>query len=606
MKELLKTRLEQTTSFQMKESYQQASRFADPLTEQEQAVQANISQIVQENHAILMADMTKIQADPQKMDELTKQSLENLNAKSKNAGFKERMAISKEKRMLKKGHVEEYRDLLQSRIDKELDSVAQEGNEDNLEQDVHKEQIFTMKAALASKYTVSEKDRQNLSSKLNALSTSSETLHKQISTTQSAALRIADQSPDGAVSKYLRKRHHAHEKEAKFLDKKTKELGKTMESQVTTSVPQSAIDRYRDRVDHYKEWNKVSQKDAEEAIIMRAGKPVTMERVKTALQRYRENKNTRAVEKSVRQRGAQVGMEIIPYNEQVNDVLMYIKRTENVSLTQSDAEKFVKKYLTDLIQENQYSFRCSSTVFGLFSDDKMKNQLETGTSGGADNAGLRQDITSTFFAMESGELSSSEHENYGYLSSKKLDYANNTNTGGYGQIQVNLRKDAMQGRVTCTYGDSMNHMANCTSSSAEDPDFASVGYQSKAAVLIAAINYQFSSTSMEITSALRSSEQSQFGSGYKKAEYLELQYHGDVTIADVESVTVPIPAISVKKGETDAEAIARVDAQYKIDKVVMQAKIDEINNNAEAYGRAGLPPLKLQIQDLGDSAKYFT
>lgn len=87
--------------------------------------------------------------------------------------------------------------------------------------------------------------------------------------------------------------------------------------------------------------------------------------------------------------------------------------------------------------------------------------------------------------------------------------------------------------------------------------------------------------------------------GEKGAEYLELQYHGDVTVRDMEEVIVSFPPV-LRKEKADGseesfdEALERVKGEYLRDLKTVQKKVYEINQNPAAYGRTGLPPSPAQ------------
>lgn len=187
-------------------------------------------------------------------------------------------------------------------------------------------------------------------------------------------------------------------------------------------------------------------------------------------------------------------------------------------------------------------------------DGRFKTQFETGSSGGCYDKDLRNRVTESMFGVQN--IGTTNHEKYGCLLDKDLMHAFKSNATGYGDTLVRLKKD-IYSRTTFTIGDSLNKRGQNRTFA---PSLA---------------------TSPDISSLSRHSAPSFYGTRFKKsdtnpvdalldlinnnsyAEYIELQYHGEVTLDDVEAVIYQ--PWSQRKPETVSGLKSRGIAVYEFD-----------------------------------------
>lgn len=389
----------------------------------------------------------------------------------------------------------------------------------------------------------------------------------------------------------------------------------------STVCSDQQLQRYQQRLATCEKAEKLSSVDAKKRLLARTFKPVTLEKLDETLEKFK--KGEAETFKDRKKNGSdsyytQLSKAVTTLNEK-------LKAQNKEEITEERAEQMVERYLKNLIDKNHFCFRCSPTSFGFIAEDKMKTQMETGTSGGLNNMELRKAMTSSCFGKEKGSIDNTEYENYGYLGSYDEKNVNNTSTQFYGCMAITLNKERMKNRVSCTFGDSLDNAKTCNPSNVEAPSFASVSQQAKNYVLEAAWkkeNDPDDQPTDDISMALLA-QQKQENEERGKAkvrekgspEYLELQYHGDVTVADMDEVTFTFPKFyyqlpyaELLTAEDIAEELAKPKVQEDIrvakqkhleeSKKMLQSmreKIDAINQAPEKYGRVGREKLKLNV-----------
>ena len=178
-------------------------------------------------------------------------------------------------------------------------------------------------------------------------------------------------------------------------------------------------------------------------------------------------------------------------------------------------------HLKKVIDNNAYGMRINQKHFENVVDDWFKNQFETNTSEGWLDQKERAKSASVLFAdndlKKNIEKDGFKREKYGMAVPKdvKTFY---TNGDHYGDAVVRFKKDRLKGRVTYTLGDSLELSDNkdFVAGDADNPSLAGTN----AGISTFHLMGKGKSTSLNsITS-----------------RYLEYQYHGPLTITDVESV----------------------------------------------------------------------
>lgn len=210
--------------------------------------------------------------------------------------------------------------------------------------------------------------------------------------------------------------------------------------------------------------------------------------------------------------------------------------TQNESLRQSEKisknnEKYFHQTMLDIFEKNDFCMRLNKNVLPLIAQSKFMNQFETGSAPLGLTFNQRRVVAKKMFTIPQ-DAEDSEYEKYGFLGSKnpKDDFKDDESfTGDYGDSIVRFKKRNLMHRTTFTIGDSL---FNCMhddvrSSPVINPQIASIqrGHVNE---VIYGLNV------VENANAEKSYLDIQ---ALTRQKYIELQYHGNLTIDDVESVT---------------------------------------------------------------------
>ena len=175
----------------------------------------------------------------------------------------------------------------------------------------------------------------------------------------------------------------------------------------------------------------------------------------------------------------------------------------------------------------------SNAIEQILKDGKFKGIVETGTSNGELDIDLRKRATEGLFSFfDIDDLDPSEFEKYGYLGT--ADRAKM-----YGDCRVVFKKENLWDRTTFTVGDSLESYVNG-------------GYKIPSMVsnpkIVSFSTDPFSPDMPDINNTAIKSIQKAFDSieenGYFKGvinnqDYVELQFHGAVTLDDVAYIEIP-------------------------------------------------------------------
>lgn len=205
-----------------------------------------------------------------------------------------------------------------------------------------------------------------------------------------------------------------------------------------------------------------------------------------------------------------------------------LRKDERIS---KNNEKYFQQTMRGIFEKNDFCMRLNKNVLPLIAESKFMNQFETGNAPLGLTFNQRRAVAKKMFTiLEDAE--GSEYEKYGFLGSKnpKDDFKDDENfTGDYGDSIVRFKKRDLMHRTTFTIGDSL---FNCMhddvrSSPVVNPQIASIqrGHVNE---VIYGLNV------VENANAEKSYLDIQ---ALTRQKYVELQYHGNLTIDDVESVT---------------------------------------------------------------------
>ena len=192
-------------------------------------------------------------------------------------------------------------------------------------------------------------------------------------------------------------------------------------------------------------------------------------------------------------------------------------------------KELVQNGIKSVIDNNAYSMRVNAKNLQNIIDNGFLNQFETKTSGGTLSNADRRIASYRLFGNDAKNMSNSEFEKYGYLGSK--DFLNDTlssTSGQYGKTIVKFNKDKLKDRVTYTIDDSLgNALYNevVGGKIGDECSISGVPIFNMDDVL----DY-FKESNLD--AIYNADEFAQLMGG----RYFELQYHGKLTIDDVESI----------------------------------------------------------------------
>ena len=207
----------------------------------------------------------------------------------------------------------------------------------------------------------------------------------------------------------------------------------------------------------------------------------------------------------------------------------------------NDMDEGTKKETAEMLTDmfNQGAYRINRTDhFAEIVNGKFKNLLETGTSRGSSyKEGRRETGVKTFGHPR--DIKPSDAENYGYfgLEDDKESIQHPT-AGGYGGIQFKFNKDKVNDRVTYTFGDTLDSGRPLAGYAGKYPTIEGVtgldeyggGADKLRGILEDYRSYKKGDMSF--------SDFHRILSRTCQDGYVECQFHGPLTINDVESITM--------------------------------------------------------------------
>ncbi len=185
----------------------------------------------------------------------------------------------------------------------------------------------------------------------------------------------------------------------------------------------------------------------------------------------------------------------------------------------------VESYFKQLFEKNDFCMMVPGDI-GVLSSiarEHFKNRFETFANDGQDEYSLRARLAKSMFGCSSS-IDSIDREKYGFLNCGCSYEA----LSSYGSIMFTFKKDRVKDRTTFTYGDSFCQGKKVIASKVTDPKVESIK-NSALSSLYNSIVRKFG----EDSSGLEPGEIAQ-----EVDQYIELQYHGELTIRDVEKVNV--------------------------------------------------------------------
>lgn len=201
---------------------------------------------------------------------------------------------------------------------------------------------------------------------------------------------------------------------------------------------------------------------------------------------------------------------------------------DNFSLptkTKASLEKNIKT----IIDNNAYSMRVSANDLDSIIDNGFQNQLQTAKSKGTLSAADRKTASYRLFNDDALNMKDSDFEKYGYLGSKDFVVDNEVSTTWqYGRTIVKFDKDRLEDRVTYTIDDSLGNALYNRVVGGKIGDSPTISGVPRDAVGDVVDRFKYAKNADFYDADTLAQEMD--------CRYWELQFHGDLTIDDVDSI----------------------------------------------------------------------
>lgn len=189
-------------------------------------------------------------------------------------------------------------------------------------------------------------------------------------------------------------------------------------------------------------------------------------------------------------------------------------------------QRYISEQLGRLFAAHDFGMDIRSEYLENVIAEGFKNQFETHTSEGALDFQSRRHATEQLFGSDVRHMRPADFERYGYLVSRDVSAYN---ASGYGDTTVRFKRDRVINRLTYTTDDSLYP------ASIEEAIAGRVSTNSIAGIWMDGMS------ASELVRRVQSSEGNvgdvrEWLRGVTHGSYLELQYHGALTIDDVESI----------------------------------------------------------------------
>lgn len=192
-----------------------------------------------------------------------------------------------------------------------------------------------------------------------------------------------------------------------------------------------------------------------------------------------------------------------------------------------EMEDQIEKDLKDILDENDMATRVSmENLDKILEDGRIKSQFETGKSSTTINADIRKEIEQTLFGYNL-DLQDSLRPIYGYLTNFKNGFDGSSVNGSimYGNVAIKLKKSNLSNRTTFTFGDSLDgtRWDVKVPSLFTNPSKISISANRSLTDNYGKFTGKLSKDLKDIT---------------ENIPYVELQFHGGVSIKDIEKVYI--------------------------------------------------------------------
>ena len=201
-----------------------------------------------------------------------------------------------------------------------------------------------------------------------------------------------------------------------------------------------------------------------------------------------------------------------------------------------EEQNLIRKKIKNVEENSTFLMRYKSQYFEkLVETDRFMNLFETGISGGVPNIEARMKVSKNLFGHNLDKESFVSSEKYGYLSSKDFlkdieFFSKRHGTSQYGDIIISFNKGKIKDKITYTLDDSL--LAGATK--------AVVAGDFNKNLSLGIDKYNLKKYYESLKSLSESDDAISLVKEIKKENrffrYIELQYHGDITLDDVNEI----------------------------------------------------------------------
>ena len=211
--------------------------------------------------------------------------------------------------------------------------------------------------------------------------------------------------------------------------------------------------------------------------------------------------------------------------------ILYMEKIKNTEIMKPKNKETVEKALKTLIDNGDFCMRVNkNSLENIIEDKRFKTQIETGISGGTYNPDLRKKATEILFGADSSKIPNNAYEKYGFLTEKDKSITFlNGDADNYGNIIVQFKKENLFNRTTYTIGDSLNNISN--------KSLIFAGKVSEPSVCAVPLD-KFTNTIIQASKDFNNNSINTISKFCEKSmvDYIELQYHGELTFNDIEII----------------------------------------------------------------------
>lgn len=202
---------------------------------------------------------------------------------------------------------------------------------------------------------------------------------------------------------------------------------------------------------------------------------------------------------------------------------------DNFSKLSPKQREILDNGIQKILDNNAYSMRINSKNLQSIIDNGFQSQLQTKTSNGTLSAASRKTASYRLFNNDAMHMKPSQFEKYGYLGSKDfLIDDESSDAWQYGRTIIKFNKERLKNRVTYTVDDSLGNALYNRVIGGKIGDKPTISGIPKDEVGYVIDRFKYAEREDWYDADSMAQEM-----GFR---YWELQYHGDLTIEDVDSI----------------------------------------------------------------------